>query len=153
MYTGGERSRIGRSSRYGSRFSRAGLLGPAESLAPVATVVVGDSPSSHSRWRRYEGVLEPGDLTPLNRNVWVFEDHGAPLGQGTRDGIFRATLIVGPTTIWYRLQAYGDMAAAGSGEITVQLYIGDQVYFVSGLWRPTAAGWIFHGHHGAGFDR
>jgi hypothetical protein len=101
----------------------------------------------------YEGVLEPGDLTPLTRNLWVFEDPGAPLGQGTRDGIYKAKLIVGANTIWYRLQAYGDMAAAGVGQLAVQFYVGDQVYIVSGLWRPTPAGWIFHGHHGAGFDR
>jgi hypothetical protein len=101
----------------------------------------------------YEGVLEPGDLTaaPSSRNRFFFLDPGAPTGQGTHDGIYKATLIVGSSVLRYKLQAYGDMAPAATANMAVQFYVGgDQPFIVSATWQSTTVGWSLKGHHGAG---
>jgi len=91
----------------------------------------------------YQGTLRPGDLVGTGSR-FIFLDRGAAQGAGTRDGIYRVTVILktiaGSVNYVFKLQAYGDFSGAAS-EMTSQVIAGQNTASVAGIWSPTRHGW------------
>ena len=106
--------------------------------------------TSSSRAHRARGIiyqagLRPGDLTPRPpaNSANFFRDPGAHLGQGIRDGLARVLILVGNGgNLRYKIEGFGDMSTATDPEMTLQFYVGDEVFVFPATWRRTPSGWI-----------
>ena len=92
----------------------------------------------------YQASLLPGDLTPRHAgSYYFFKDPGAHLGQGIRDGLARVLILVGNDgNLRYKVEGFGDMSTATDPEMTLQFYVGDEVFVFPATWRRTPSGWI-----------
>jgi len=93
--------------------------------------------------------LFPGDLRHVGgtaRHRWSFKDHGARSGKGIRDGISRVRVRQrrerdGTVSYPFRIEAYGDMSRALTSRMTTQVYVGDDVAFLTATWEGKPGRW------------
>ena len=84
-------------------------------------------------------VLPPGGLAPRGRTAFKYFD--APAKRS--GGLFKVVLKLKHDVYHVAVKAYGDMSAATVPTMTVQVLIGDDVYFTRATWRTTKTGWKF----------
>jgi len=92
----------------------------------------------------YQSTLLPGDFTSnLDGSTLFFKDFGARFGNGVREGMYTALLLVSwKDLVYYKVQAYGDMSMATDPDMVLQFYIGDQAFVFKSTWHWTGtAGW------------
>jgi TQXA domain-containing protein len=89
----------------------------------------------------YKAQLRPGDLVRRWSSM-VFVDKPAKRGRGARDGLYRVKLLRGREgRIGVTLEAFGDFSAATLPAMTVQIGIGDDMFFNKAAWSPRRYGW------------
>jgi hypothetical protein len=127
-------------------FSSHGRVEPDTSIDVMASEVRWLVTNNATGQVVYNGVLNPGDLTP-NRSGTVFRylDIDARLGQGRRSGIDKVKIRIsrGGTAYGYKVQAYGDMASAAGPDMSIQFYIGtpSQAFIHNEPWTSQSWGW------------
>jgi hypothetical protein len=89
----------------------------------------------------FQGALIAGDLIVSRPGRGTFADRAAAQGRGRRFGIFTARVKVRNGVAYYAVKAFGDLSAATGPEMTVQFYIGHQVWGLTGTWRQLPNGW------------
>ncbi len=118
-----------------------GRLQPPHALDAIAkglTVVL-----TNSNGVIYKARLLPGDLQ-RHWSTLSFVDKAAARGQGTRDGLYRVKLKHGVgDSLVMTLEAYGDFSAATLPTMTVQIGIGDDMFFTKGAWTRRRYGWYW----------
>jgi cysteine-rich repeat protein len=84
-------------------------------------------------------VLPPGALQPRGTTAFKYFDANAKrIG-----GLFKVVLKLKHGVYHVTVKAYGDMSAATVPTMTVQVLIGDDVYFTHATWLRTKTGWKF----------
>jgi hypothetical protein len=128
------------------RFSSHGRVVPGSSIdvgnAELTWLVTNDATGEVV----YEGTLYPGDMSSNpGKTTFRFLDRGARSGHGFRNGLYRAKIRItrGGTSYGYKVQAYGDMAAASGPQMTIQLYLGKppRSFVHSETWTQQSWGW------------
>jgi hypothetical protein len=127
-------------------FSSHGRVVPGFSIDPTTSEVTWRITNDATGEMVYEGTLRPGDLSPNAKGtVFRFLDRGARSGQGIRSGIYRAKIQLtrGGTSYGYRVQAYGNMAAATTADMSIQFYIGQpsRSFIHDKPWKKFVWGW------------
>jgi hypothetical protein len=96
----------------------------------------------------YRATLQPGDLQQQGgkRLRWGFIDHGARTAQATRGGIYRVRVKQrrepdGSFSYPFRLRAYGDMSKALTARMSTQVYIGNDVGYLTATWGGSPGRW------------
>jgi cysteine-rich repeat protein len=89
----------------------------------------------------YRAFLLPGDLSGKSTTHMWFIDRTAGRGRGVRDGIYRISIARRGERCFFSLLAYGDLRAATLPTMTVQVMVGDDVFFYKSEWKRTAKGW------------
>ncbi len=97
----------------------------------------------------YTARLLPGDMKVRNSTEHRFKDKYAKrTGQGIRGGIFklriRRRLDNGFLGYGFTLKAYGDLSRAVLPRMTTQVYIGDDVAFLTASWQGEPGRWKLH---------
>ncbi len=92
----------------------------------------------------YKAHLLPGDLD-LHARTLSFKDKAAARGEGTRDGLFRVKLQgTVRNGITVTVEAYGDFSRATIPAMTIQIGIGDDMFFTKGAFSKRRYGWYFN---------
>lgn len=124
------------------QFKSHGRVEPGETI-DVGSVEVGWMVSGPSG-AIYRGALMAGDFSPNTKNtVFRFLDPGARDGRGKRFGIYKAKIrrTRDGTSYGYKVEAYGDFSGANTPAMTIQFYIGDQIFIHDHPWIQTSYGW------------
>ena len=91
----------------------------------------------------YKAELLPGDLKK-HFGTFSFVDKAAARGEGARDGIYRVKLKRGVrNSLAVTIEAYGDFSAATLPTMTIQIGIGDDMFFTKGAFSPRRYGWYW----------
>ncbi|MBI5503421.1 MAG: DUF11 domain-containing protein, partial [Deltaproteobacteria bacterium] len=100
-----------------------------------------------------DGEFYRGRLLPLDLEVraagsevrWIYKDNTAKLGPGLRQGLsrvsVRAKLMDGYLNYSFKIVAYGDLSRANRSRMTTQVYIGDDVAYLTADWSGGPGRW------------
>jgi hypothetical protein len=124
------------------RMTSHGRVEPGTTI-DVSTVEVGWMISKAGK-PIYRGALIPGDFRANPKHtVFRFTDREARQGRGRRFGIYRAKIRITRkgTSYGYRIDAFGDFSGADTANMSIQFYIGDQIFIHDKPWRRTSYGW------------
>ncbi len=96
----------------------------------------------------YRANLLPGDMKAKESHEkarWNFKDKQAKRGVSLRDGLYKVSvrrkLVYGFVNYSFRIQAYGDMSRALLPRMTTQVYIGDDVGYLTADWSGEEGNW------------
>ncbi|MBI5506064.1 MAG: hypothetical protein HY899_14810 [Deltaproteobacteria bacterium] len=116
---------------------------PADPLIEGFTFSIGNA-----RGEFYRASLLPMDLEGrigTSGGRWIFKDSTAKLGPGLRQGLSRVTvrskLMDGYLNYSFRIVAYGDLSRATLSQMTTQVYIGDDVAYLTADWSGEPGKW------------
>ncbi len=91
----------------------------------------------------YKARLLPGDLK-RHWSTMAFVDKGAARGEGAREGLSRVRLRRGVrNSLVVMIEAYGDFSAATLPTMTIQIGIGDDMFFTKGAFSTRRYGWYW----------
>jgi TQXA domain-containing protein len=91
----------------------------------------------------YKAHLLPGDLKQ-HFTTMSFVDKAAARGEGTREGLYRVKLKRGiRNSLVVTVEAYGDFSAATIPTMTIQIGIGDDMFFTKGAFTARKYGWYW----------
>jgi TQXA domain-containing protein len=91
----------------------------------------------------YKARLLPGDLQ-RRKSGMSFVDKAAARGAGTRDGLYRVRLRRGINdSLVVSIEAYGDLSAATLPAMTIQIGIGDDMFYTKGAFSSRRYGWYW----------
>jgi uncharacterized repeat protein (TIGR01451 family) len=108
------------------------------------TFLVANDEGEVFRAELFEGDLELVDGRQLLR--WAFKDHDAKHGGGRRGGIAQVRVKQrrerdGQISYPFKIKAYGDMSKAIKARMTTQVYIDDDVAFLTATWLGKPGRW------------
>jgi len=130
------------------RFKMHGYFVPTTAVNPLVdgfVVLI-----SNEDGEVFRGELFAGDLKERgngeNRKYWKFKDRGARSGEGIRGGISRVWVKQrldenGEKAFPFRIDVYGDMSRATRARMTVQVYLRDDVGFLTATWQGEPGRW------------
>ncbi|MCC6764035.1 MAG: DUF4215 domain-containing protein [Deltaproteobacteria bacterium] len=91
----------------------------------------------------YQARLLPGDLQK-HWSTLSFVDKAAARGEGERDGLYRVKLRRGVRdSLFVVIEAYGDFSAATLPTMTIQIGIGDDMFYTKGAFSARRYGWYW----------
>jgi TQXA domain-containing protein len=91
----------------------------------------------------YKAQLLPGDLQQ-HFGTMSFKDKAAARGEGTREGLYRVKLKRSiHDSLVVVVEAYGDFSAATIPTMTIQIGIGDDMFYTKGAFTARKYGWYW----------
>ena len=91
----------------------------------------------------YKARLLPGDLSQ-HWSTMSFVDKPAARGEGSREGLYRVKIRRGVRDgLVVVIEAYGDFSAATLPAMTIQIGIGDDMFYTKGVFSQRRYGWYW----------
>ncbi|HJQ85191.1 MAG TPA: hypothetical protein VKA21_13995 [Candidatus Binatia bacterium] len=98
---------------------------------------------SNRRGEIFRATVPAGAFRPgAGFRTYRYRDGGVRAGD-RHAGIYSARLrrLRDGSGYSYNVQAYGDLSRATDADMTIQIYVGDQVFIMSATWLPMPGGW------------